>query len=121
MIVTGYYKGNPAYNVVLVYDGDGNILGARKTESETTVSAEQVIFAPDPENGQLGEVSEGTWVYYLEPDNWTAEDLPKEIRAELFRVDNAFTNKNERVVSDTQILTVPEELPFITLTGGIQK
>lgn len=117
LVITGTYKGNPAYNVVIVYDQDGNILGAYENESEVGVNAEQVIFAPDPENGNLGEVSDGTWVYYLEPGNWSEDSLPKQIRAELYRVDSALDNAGERVVSDTQLIQLPEKLPEINLTN----
>ncbi len=61
LIFTGSYKGNPAYNVVLLYDQNGAIVGGLDEEGNTV--AHQIILAPDPENGQLGEVSEGYWVY----------------------------------------------------------
>lgn len=117
LIITGTYKGNPAYNVVMVYDQEGNVLGAYENETEVGVKAEQVIFAPDPENGNLGEVSDGTWVYYLEPGNWSEDSLPKQIRAELYRVDSALDNAGERVVSDTELIDIPEQLQEISLAN----
>ena len=38
---------------------------------------------------------------------------------ELFRVDNALTLEGERIVSDTPVISIPDSLPDITLTGGI--
>ena len=126
LIFTGTYKGNPAYNVVMLYDADGNVIGIQKgADGADTVEAEQVILAEIPENGALGETSDGTWIYYIKPDSngkisdETMAQLKKSIRGELYRVDNALTNEGERVVSDTLPITVnPENLPTIDLTSG---
>ncbi len=117
LIFTGKYKGNPAYNVVLLYDTEGNVIGAK----DDVVEAGQVIFAEVPKHGELGETSDGTWVYYVEPGQWNQETLQaiKGVRGELYRVDNALTNEGERIVSDTLVITIPESLPDITLTGKI--
>lgn len=115
LIFTGIYKGNPAYNVVILYDINGNIIGSM---NDTTKSG-QVIFADVPENGNLGETSDGTWVYYVEPGQWNAAALANtRVRAELYRVDDAKTLEGERITSDTLDITIPETLPDITLTGG---
>lgn len=126
LIFTGTYKGNPAYNVVMLYDQQGNVIGIQEdTEGNATVEAEQVIFADVPEKGNLGETSNGTWVYYIKPDasgeisSETKAQLKGAIRGELYRVDNALTNEGERVVSDTLPLTVDSEnLPTIKLTSS---
>lgn len=115
LIFTGSYKGNPAYNVVLLYDEDGNIVGG--VDAEGTLTAQQIILAPDPEDGQLGEVSEGYWVYWIEPDHLDRSALPETVRAELYRVDNALTNEGQRLTSDTLTVQMPEQLPQITIGG----
>ena len=99
LVFTGSYKGNPAYNVVLLYDQDGNIVGG--LDEEGSLVAQQIILAPDPGNGQLGEVSQGYWVYWIEPDQLEGLELPETVRAELYRVDNATTNEGQRLTSDT--------------------
>lgn len=114
LLFTGTYKGNPAYNMVILYDQDGNVIGAK----DGNVEAEQIIFAEVPENGQLGETSNGTWVYYITPGNWMEETVKGlSVRGELYRVDDAKTLEGERVVSDTLPISVPDVLPDITLTG----
>lgn len=117
LIFTGVYKGNPAYNVVMLYDSEGNVIGAKDDE----VKAGQVIFADVPEKGNLGETSDGIWVYYIEPGQWDEESIKQleGVRAELYRVDNALTLEGERIVSDTQMITVPENIPDITLTDAM--
>ena len=117
LIFTGSYKGNPAYNVVVLYDENGNVVGG--TDSEGVLTAEQIILARVPENGALGEVSDGIWIYWIAPDE--QGELPKitgKVRAELYRVDNAMTNEGQRLVSDTLPLQMPDKLDSIVLKGG---
>ncbi len=111
IVFTGTYKGNPAYNVVVLYDENGNIVGG--TDADGTLTAHQVILAEEPKDALLGETSEGTWIYWITPPG--NDTLPKKVRAELYRVDNALTNEGQRLVSDTEFVTVPQTLPEITL------
>ena len=37
LIFTGTYKGNPAYNVVMLYDADGNVIGIQKEQMAPTL------------------------------------------------------------------------------------
>ncbi len=118
LIFTGTYRGNWAYNVVVLYDTEGNVIGAK----DGNVEAGQVIFAELPEKGNEGETTEGTWVYYVEPGQWDADTLKgMKVRGELFRVDDAVTLEGERIVSDTQVITVPDTLPSITVAGSKNK
>ena len=111
IIFTGEYKGNPAYNVVVLYDDNGNIVGG--LDEEGSINAQSIILAPDPGDGLLGETSEGIWIYWISPEH--AQNLPSKVRAELYRVDNAQTNEGQRLVSDTTFVEVPENLPSISL------
>ena len=77
--------------------------------------AEQIILAKLPDNnGMMGEVSDGIWIYWIE-EGLRADLGGKKVRAQLYRVDNALTNEGQRVVSDTAALVIPEELPRISL------
>lgn len=113
LIFTGTYKGNPAYNSLLLWDEAGRIVGG--SDGSATV-AEQLIFAPDPGTGDLTEISDGHWVYFIRPEHLTTT-LPKTVRAELYRVDHAISQEGQRLVSSTVSVTVPENLPAIRLTG----
>lgn len=117
IVFTGKYKGNPAYNVVVLYDEKGNIAGG--TDAEGTLKAHQIILADDPGDALLGETSDGIWIYWIEPSgNGSPSDLPEQVRAELYRVDNALTNEGQRLVSDTVFTAVPRTLPEINLGSG---
>ena len=112
MIFTGAFKGNPAYNVVMLYDQAGNIVGGLH-EDGASLKAEQIILADVPASGDLGETSDGVWIYWITPEDGT--ELTQ-VRAELYRVNDALTNQGQRLVADTMFLTVPEELPYIQFT-----
>ncbi len=103
IVFTGTYKGNPAYNTPVLYDGEGNqieIYGA--------------IFADplDDEKDKLGEVSKGIWVYWVEPGDANYDKVKNElqsVRAELYRTDDAMTLAGERLTSDTYLVKVPRD------------
>lgn len=119
LIFTGVYKGNPAFNTVLLYDENNRIVG--RINADGDLLASQIIFAQVPAKGELGEVSEGTWVYYVEPEqggSLGSYTPPAKVRAELYRVDDAETNKGERLVSDSLYVTVPSTLPDIEITAS---
>ncbi len=117
VIFTGTYQGNPAYNVVLLKDADGGIVGG--IDAEGAIRAQQIILAPAPEGDQLGNIANGSWIYWIEPQDLPAE-LPGKVMAELYRVDNAMTMEGQRLVSDTLYLDVPDTLPKIELTDANQ-
>lgn len=112
VIITGEYRGNPAFNVPLVLN---------QNEEHIADKYNGLLFAQIPDNGDLKEISEGNWVYWVEPeylDHFMKEN--KEIFAELYRTDTADASEGgQRLVSDTFKVTVPEILPEITLNSNI--
>ena len=111
VIITGEYRGNPAFNVPLVLN---------QNEEHIADKYNGLLFAQIPDNGDLKEISEGNWVYWVEPeylDHFMKEN--KEIFAELYRTDTADASEGgQRLVSDTFKVTVPEILPEITLNSA---
>ncbi len=118
LVFMGMYKGNPAYNVVLLYDQDNHLIGS--SSAGTTVTVEQIILAPVPDTGKIENVSDGTWICWITPTELAKLELKNitEVRAELYRVNNAQTNEGQRLVSDTLFVEMPQNLPDITLEGG---
>ena len=130
IVVRGQYKGNPAYNIVMLwYQPEGS-------DTWEAVSGNQIIMADDPGKADLGEVVGDQWVYVIDKkllnDEFkpTDEDNPHyekiksgkgKLRAELYRVDNAETLEGERIVSDTLELDIPDNLPTLNLTNDYQK
>ena len=120
LVFTGAYKGNPAYNVVILYDQDGNIVGG--TDAEGALNASQIILADVPKQGMIEDVSDGSWVYWIEPEHMIDLTKLERVRAELYRVDDAVEDSGQRLVSDSLSEAVEAkslaELPEIQLTSS---
>ena len=114
VIFTGSYKGNAAYNTVILYDQKGDMVVVNGKSN-------QIILADVPDTGNIANTKDGTWIYWLEPNEANEAYLKtlKKVRVELYRVNNALTNEGQRLVSDSLFEAVPETLPAITLDGGI--
>lgn len=115
LLFTGTYAGNPAYNTVLLWDEAGRIVGGMDSGE---ILSEQYIFAPNPEGGDLTNIASGRWVYYIPagvlPDS---ASLPKKVRAELYRVDDALDQTGQRLVSSTPFVDLPSDLGNISIQG----
>ena len=110
VIITGEYRGNPAFNVPLVLN---------EKEENIADKYNGILMAEIPNNGNLEEISEGNWVYWVEPEYANQFMENKEIFAELYRTDTADAQEGgQRLVSDTFKIDVPNELPEISLSGG---
>lgn len=94
------------------------IVGGTTTndQGEEVLVAKQAILAPNPGPDALGETRSGSWIYWIENANDLEDGMT--VRAELYRVDNAFTNQGQRMTSDSLPVTIPSisGLPKITLT-----
>ncbi|MDE7094598.1 MAG: M60 family metallopeptidase [Oscillospiraceae bacterium] len=116
LVFTGSYKGNPAYNVVLLYDENGNIVGG--IDADGDIASQQTILADVPKGENITDVSNGTWIYWIEPEQLENAKLPEKVRVELYRVNNAETNEGQRLVSDSLFETVPTTLPGIAFNSN---
>ena len=118
IVFTGSYKGNPAYNAVLLFDQEGEIVGG--TDADGNLNAQFIILADVPAQGNIQNVSDGTWIYWMEDGGESTLLGISKVRAELYRVNNALTNEGQRLVSDSLFEAVPtyDELPAIRFSGG---
>ena len=116
IVFTGSYKGNPAYNVVILYDQDGQIVGGTTEAGE--LKAHQIILADIPAEGEIQNVYDGIWIYWIEPEQTIDLQKIKSVRVELYRVNNAQTNAGQRLVSDSLWEAMPGELPYIQISGN---
>ena len=115
IVFTGAYKGNPAYNVLILYDGNGAIVGGQAADG--SLLAEQIILADIPEKGNITDTADGRWIYWIAPENQGDFTAPAQVRAELYRVNDAQTNAGQRLVSDSLLVDVPASLPTISFSG----
>ena len=97
----------------MLFDQNGNVVGGSDS------AAHQIILADDPGSGLLEDVASGTWIYWTEPSESVSLSGISQVRAELYRVNNAFTNEGERLVSDSLFVGFPLTLPEISFGGGM--
>lgn len=117
-VFTGSYKGNAAYNVMILFDQDGNVVGG--TDENGALKAQQIILSDVKENGNIEDTYDGTWIYWIEPGQNVDLTSIEKVRAELYRVNNALTNEGQRLVSDSLFETMPETLPEIEFTSNLE-
>ena len=110
LVFVGNYSGDTAYNAFKLYSCND--------QGASLIGGTQVLFAQEPAEGRnLGKTADGRWIWYITPDEmaeagWT---LPTSIAAELYRVDDAMTLANERLVANTLTKTLPSKIPTIHL------
>ena len=117
IIVTGEYKGDPAFNVPLVIN---------EKDENFALNAQAILLATLPENSQLGEVAKGTWLYWITPEQQEDDKNIKgtKIKAELYRYNKLDSNNapvGQRLVSDTFLYDLPtslNDLPSIELNNS---
>ncbi len=126
-IVTGTYQGNPAYNVVVLYDNDKLKLDSARPQTDAIIEGSQIVFGEKPLGDEmLPDVRVGYWAYYVTPEDmqryeeetgnaWVA---PKSVSAELYRVDDAITLEGQRMVANALPVDVPATLPDVELSFG---
>lgn len=113
IIVTGEYRGNPAFNVpLLLNENDRNF----------ALKSKAILLATLPENSELTEVAEGNWIYWIEPQDQGKVDVGNgleenlegtAIKAELYRynkLNEAGAPVGQRLVSDTFLVQLPSDL-----------
>lgn len=108
LIITGSYRGHPAFNASLLRDQNGDIM-----------STETIFMAELPNNAELGEISEGTYITWITPEQ--LGELPTKVMTEMYRVNDAITLEGQRLVSDTLYIDVPTDLPEIEFTDSSTK
>ena len=113
IIINGEYKGDPAFNIPLVLNENNDNLALK---------ANVILLAELPDNAELGEVAEGSWIYWITPEDQKNGNIEgTKVKAELYRynkLDSAGSPVGQRLVSDTFLYDLPanlEDLPEIEL------
>ncbi|MDE6788975.1 MAG: M60 family metallopeptidase [Ruminococcus sp.] len=120
LVFTGSYKGNPAYNAVILFDEKGNIVGGTGAEDEEESEVHQIILADVPDDSLITNVTNGTWVYWINPEDIDTMSWPEKVRVELYRVNNAATSEGQRMVSDSlfEKIAAKDKMSNIKLSGS---
>ena len=120
LVVMGTYRGHPVYSKIVlsakyVDEKDYDASERPNYTPESTIEAvpgELYMFAEIPEDEQISKVGNGIWMFVPEK-----QTLPSQIKANMFRTDDATSTQGGRLVSDTKWLLVPskEDMPKIEL------
>ncbi len=98
VVIKGEYTGNPAFNVGLIVDS---------ADDDIRYSGEQLFFAKLNSDGDVYDVALGTWIYAV-----TSEEYSKmagsNVRAVLYRVDDALSLEGQRVTSTSLGINLPK-------------
>lgn len=116
IVITGEYKGNPAFNIPLLIDDQNATIGKNN-------EAKAIMMAEIPEKGEVGEIYSGKWIYWLSEGDLS--ELTSKVKAELYRYNGLDEDNNvseeQRLVSDTLYVKVPDKLPTIEFESDIKE
>lgn len=95
VVFKGNYRGNPAFNAMLLVDAN----------DETQVyNGENFLFAKLTDQNDVNEINDGIWFYVV--DKGTYEKMVgTNIRAKLYRVNDAITLEGQRLTSTSLTVT----------------
>ncbi len=121
ILITGEYRGDPAFNVPLVLN---------ENDENYALQSQVILLAELPEDAELGEVAQGTWIYWITPEqqklivNGESNMKGSQVKAELYRynkLDSTGAPVGQRLVSDTFLYELPSDLnnlPTIDLSSS---
>ena len=110
ILITGEYRGDPAFNVPLVLN---------ENDENYALQSQVILLAELPDDAELGEVAQGSWIYWITPDqqnliiNGESNMKGSQVKAELYRynkLDSTGAPVGQRLVSDTFLYELPSDL-----------
>lgn len=108
VVFKGDYRGNPAFNAMLLVDADND---------QIFYEGDNFLFAKLNSNAEVAEIAQGYWFFVVTPEQYESMK-GKSIRAELYRVNDAETNEGQRLTSTSMsVSNLPEYagLPFMEI------
>lgn len=95
VVFKGNYRGNPAFNAMLLVDA--------KNEN-IRYSGENFLFASLNNENDVNEISDGFWFYVVSPEEYQ-KMVGTSVRARLYRVNDAITMEGQRLTSTSLAVT----------------
>ena len=111
IVLKGNYRGNPAFNVVLLVNAQN---------SDEVYDGTHFLFAKLTDQNTVYEVADGIWFYVFTKEQY-ASLIGKDVRAELYRVNDAITSEGQRLTSTSfRIENLPtyENLPELQIVDS---
>lgn len=130
LVIIGTYRGDPAYNhveVEVIYNTTPE--AGEVTTIKRAMNGYTLMFAEIPEDGAVSDTSDGFFIFVPDleaekalnkTDNVT-DELPLEIKLNMYRNDSADSTDSKRLTSETLWLSFPDEdsLPQIEFTNNL--
>lgn len=120
LVVMGSYRGHPVYSKIVLsaeYVNEKDFDAAERPGYDNTTNVEAVqgelyMLAELPEDEEVSKVGNGIWIFVPK-----TQTLPAQIKANMFRTDEAASVEGGRLVSDTKWQLVPakDDMPIIEL------
>ncbi len=108
VVLKGNYRGNPAFNAMLLVDA---------SDSSIRYSGENFLFASLNSENDVNEIADGIWFYVVSKEEYL-KMVGKSVRAELYRVNDAVTLEGQRLTSTSlTVSSLPQydSLPFMEI------
>jgi len=108
IVFKGDYRGNPAFNAVLLVDAE---------DESTIYNGENFLFAKLNSDNSVYEIAQGYWFYVVTQEEYS-KMMNKGIRARLYRVNDALTLEGQRLTSTSlTISNLPsiDDLPYMEI------
>ena len=132
LVIIGTYRGDPAYNYVEVMATYNTTSEAQEANEVTTITRPMngytLMFAEIPEDGAVSDTSDGFFIFVpdleaekeLNKTDGVTDNLPLEIKLNMYRTDSADNTDSKRLTSETLWLSFPDEnsLPQIEFTNN---
>ena len=107
VVFEGSYRGNPAFNIALLVDAKNNNIH---------YEGDFMAFAELEKDNSVFDVADGTWLFTMSQEEYNRMlKNSGEIRAILYRVNDAETNVGQRITSTSKAVKLPAKLGPITI------
>lgn len=95
VVLKGNYRGNPAFNAMLIVDA---------TDETKVYDGENFLFAKLTDQNDVNEISDGIWFYVVDKETYQ-KMVGTNIRARLYRVNDAIALEGQRLTSTSLTVT----------------
>ncbi len=95
VVFKGNYRGNPAFNAMLLVDAD---------DENKIYDGENFLFANLTDQNDVTEIADGIWFYVVDEETYKTM-VGTNIRARLYRVNDAVTLEGQRLTSTSLTVT----------------
>ena len=89
-------------------------------EEDEEGTSHQIILADIPDGQKIADVKDGTFIYWVTPEDAENMIWPEKVRVELYRINDAINMTGQRIVSDSLFEDVPakDKMAPVSISGS---